>query len=319
MDTHPSFCVYIHDDDESGANCFTCGFHGSLTDLVYRMQKLSGRELSTQLLFVSEHNNVSLEKQMARIDAAAGHYALPSTSPNGPAAVQGGRDYSDPLARASANPPLPESAVETMNKMIEWLDEESIGYLTGPSRRLTSETIEKWKLGWHPWARRVSVPQYDRIGRLVNLSGRHLPYWPGEVPPSDREANAPKWMHANGFDRELYLFGEYWFEISEDGKGTVFIVEGGFDVIFLDQCGLKNVAGINGSYINKTQVEKILKWFDSAVIVMDGDLPGMEAAARIEKTLSSRMHTVVHRISRGRDPNQMEVEEVEDLKARFQS
>jgi DNA primase len=204
-----------------------------------------------------------------------------------------------------------------MEKMRSWIDQEAADYLHGPDRRLTDETINKWKIGWHPQARRVSLPQFDRLGRLVNLSGRHVPYWPKCLPPSDREAKAPKWMHSNGFDREMFLFGEDWFEVSDDSRGTVFLVEGGFDVVFLSQCGLKNVAGINGSHINKTQVDKILKWFDSVVILMDGDQAGIDAAQRIESMLSRRIHTITHMIPDGRDPNQMEVEEVEDLKARF--
>jgi 5S rRNA maturation endonuclease (ribonuclease M5) len=296
-----------------------CGFHGSLSELIYKMQKLSGRNLSAQLNFVSEHNTVNLDKQMTRIDAAAGHYAMPVASKTlgKVCVVEGGKDYSDPLVRASMSPSLPETAVEMMHKMIGWIDEEAMAYYTGPDRRLTPETITKWKLGWHPQERRVSVPQYDRIGRLVNLSGRHVPYWPKCLPSSDHESKAPKWMHSKGFDRELYLFGEYWFDVSDDGKGTVFIVEGAFDVIYLDQCGLKNVAGINGSHINKTQVDKILKWFDSAVILMDGDDAGIEASRKIESLLSRRMHVVTYLISDGRDPNQMEEMEVEDLKMRF--
>jgi len=319
-DEHPSLAVFVSDDDSSGANCMSgrCGFRGSLSDLLYKLQKLSGRDMSAQLLFISEHNSVNLDKQMARVDAAAGHYAMPSEARE-PTVVLGGKDYSDPLVRASMSAALPESAVEMMEKMQSWIDQEAADYLHGPDRRLTDETIKKWKIGWHPQARRISLPQYDRLGRLVNLSGRHLPYWPKCLPPADREAKAPKWMHSNGFDREMFLFGEEWFEVAEDSRGTVFLVEGGFDVVYLSQCGLKNVAGINGSHINKTQIDKILKWFDSVVILMDGDQAGIDAAQRIESMLSRRIHTITHMIPDGRDPNQMEVEEVEDLKARFQS
>ena len=316
-DEHPSLAVFISEDDASGANCMSgrCGFHGSLTDLLYRLQYLSGRDLSWHLSYVSEHNNTSAEKLLSRIDAKAGHYAMPS--PNGPAVVEGGKDYSDPLLRASMSAALPESAVEMMEKMRTWIDDEAWEYLKGPERRLTEATIEKWKIGWHPQARRVSVPQYDRLGRMVNLSGRYVPYWPSCVPLSDREKKVPKWMHSNGFDRELFLFGEEWLKVSDDGRGTVFICEGAFDVIFMDQCGLPNVAGINGSHINDTQVDKILKWFDSVVLLMDGDQAGIDAAARIGNRISKRIHTVTHTIPDGRDPNQMTIDEVEDLKSRF--
>jgi 5S rRNA maturation endonuclease (ribonuclease M5) len=318
VDKNPSLAVYVSDDDTGGVNCMSggCNFKGSLTELIYKLQYLSKRDLSAHLAFVSERSVVNLDKRMSRIDAKAGHYAMPSETRE-PAVVLGGKDYSDPLIRASMSAALPESAVEMMEKMRSWIDQEAAAYLHGPDRRLTDETINKWKIGWHPQARRVSLPQFDRLGRLVNLSGRHVPYWPKCLPPSDREAKAPKWMHSNGFDREMFLFGEDWFEVSDSGRGTVFLVEGGFDVVYLDQCGLKNVAGINGSHINKTQVDKILKWFDSVVILMDGDQAGIEAAHRIESMLSRRIHTITHMIPDGRDPNQMEVEEVEDLKTRF--
>jgi len=319
-DDHPSLAVFVSEDDHSGANCMSgqCGFHGSLTDLIYRLQKLSGRDLSAQLMFVSENNTVNLEKQMSRIDSSAGYYSMPEPTSSGPVTVTGGKDYSGPLVRASMSAALPESAVEMMESMRTWIDQEAADYLHGPDRRLTDETIKKWKIGWHPQQRRVSVPQYDRLGRLVNLSGRHVPYWPKCVPLSDREAKAPKWMHSKDFDRELFLFGEDWLEVSDDGRGTIFICEGAFDVIYMDQCGLKNVAGINGSHINDTQVDKILKWFDSAVLLMDGDPAGIEAARKIEGRLARRMHVSTYLIPDGRDPNQMEEEEVADLKARFQ-
>lgn len=319
-DEHPSLAVFISEDDSSGANCMSaqCGFHGSLMDLVFRLQKISGQDLSAQLYFVSEHNEVSLEKRMSRIDASAGHYAMPS-SDGMPGAVEGGKDYSDPLLRADMNPPLPDSAIEIMEKMRGWIDQEAMNYLTGPERRLTMETIQKWKIGWHPQQRRISVPQYDRIGRLVNLSGRYVPYWPECVPLSEGERRVPKWMHSNGFDRELYLFGEDWFVLREDGKGTVILVEGAFDAIYLDQCQVPNVGGINGSYMNDTQVEKILKWFDFVVVLMDGDPPGIAAAERIENRLSKRIQTATYRIPGGRDPNQMTDAEIEDLKFRFLS
>lgn len=321
VDNHPSLAVFIADGDVSGVNCMSgrCGFRGSLIDLIYKMQRLSGKDLSAQLLFVSENNVVNLDKRMNRIDSSAGHYAIPSEEPSKTVSfISGGKDYSDPVVRSSSVDALPESATEIMNQMIQWIDSEAIDYLTGPSRRLSLQTICKWKIGWHPQQRRISVPQYDSIGRLVNLSGRHLPMWPKWVPLHDRERKAPKWMHSSGFDRELYLFGENFFELSGDGKGTVFIVEGAFDVIFLDQSGLRNVAGINGSHINKTQIDKILKWFDSAVILMDGDQAGIEAAKRIENSLSKRMHTSSYLIPDGRDPNEMSKEEILELKARFQ-
>jgi 5S rRNA maturation endonuclease (ribonuclease M5) len=314
-DDNPSLAVFISSDDSSGANCMSgkCNFHGSLTDLIYRLQRLSGKDLSSQLIFVSENNLVNLEKQMSRIDSMAGYYAMPPKEKNLIPAHEG-KDYSDPVIRASMSPALPDSASEMAAKMHSWLDDESMDYLTGPDRRLTKDTIEKWKIGWHPEARRVSLPQYDRDGRLVNLSGRYLKR---EYDLAGK-GKPPKWMHSKGFNREMFLFGENLFELNEESLGTVILVEGGFDVVFLSQCGVKNVAGINGSHINKNQIDKILKWFNSVIILMDGDAAGIEASKRIEQSLAKRVHVVVYHIKDGRDPNQMTDEEIQDLKTRFQ-
>ena len=323
-DKHPSFLVYAKNDDISRAGCLSssCRFKGDLNDLVYKLQKLSGRDLSAQLLYVSQHNNVSIEKRMKKIEISGGWYSdkSESTSTSAPSWT-GGKDYSDPAVLAELHPPLPSSADDHVEKMISLLNYEVIDYLTGEDRRFTMESIKKWKLGWHPGSRRVSVPQYDNIGRLVNIGGRYLRYWddvfPTIVPAASREDRVPKWMHSLGFERDQYLFGEDWFETANDGTGTVFIVEGAFDVIYLDQHGVKNVAAINGSHVNKPQVAKILKWFDSVVLVMDGDGPGKEAALRLQKTFSQQIHVATYLIPDGRDPNKMTLDEVEDLKTRF--
>jgi 5S rRNA maturation endonuclease (ribonuclease M5) len=327
-DKHPSFLVYAKNDDMSHAGCLSagCRFKGDLNDLLYKLQKLSGRDLSAQLLYVSENDSVSVRKRMEKIESVTGWYSSPppSETPSTPtAAWTGGKDYSDPAVMAELHPPLPDSHIEHSEKMIKILAEtdEAWEYLTGPKRRFTTESIRKWKLGWHPGPRRIAVPQYDHIGRLVNLGGRYLRFWedifPTVVPAAAREDRVPKWMHSLGFEREYYLFGEDWFELSNDGTGTVFIVEGAFDAIYLDQCGIKNVAAINGSHVNRPQVEKILKWFDSVVLVMDGDKAGKEARDRLELTFSQRVHVATYLIPDGRDPNEMTPDEIEDLKARF--
>ena len=302
-DKHPSFYVYTVDDDMSHCRCMSasCAFKGSLNDLLFKIQKDTKRNMANLFTFVQTREEVDIKKRLDRIDGNKSFYAPKETSSDSPpAAWTGGKDYSDPLVLMAAHS----------------LNEESLDYLHGPDRRFTDETIKKWKIGWHPIARRISSPQYDCLGRLVNIGGRFIPYWPEWVPI---ESKAPKWMHSLGFERELYLFGENWFELSDDGTGTVFITEGAFDVIYLDQCGIPNVAGVNGSYINKPQIEKIVRWFSHAVILMDGDDAGKDASDRLRHRLSSRMEVSVFDIEGGRDPNQLEDDEVDFLKDRFLS
>lgn len=313
-DKQPSFAVFVRSDDVSGANCYgvRCNFHGSLSDLIFRLQKVSGKDLSEQLLYVSENNHADLKKRLDRLDSSGGIYA--DRPAREPIVWTGGKDYSDPVVLAKAHPALPESDNVRVDEMISLLNEDVIDYLKGPKRRFNDQSIADWKLGWHPGARRISVPQYDHINRLVNISGRLLAKtnFFGDV--VDRR---PKWMHAKGFKRDLYLFGEDKFDLSADGKGTLFVVEGAFDVIYLHQCGIPNVGAINGSYINKSQIEKIVRWFDRVVLVMDGDAAGVEASQRLMTRLSARLHVDQYCVSDDRDPNEMTDDEIADLKVRF--
>jgi 5S rRNA maturation endonuclease (ribonuclease M5) len=285
-------------------------------DLVRRFEYLSKKDVSAQLLFVQNNDHMDFKKRIDAMDKKAGWYNIPSTDkPSGPSAAwTGGKDYDDPTVLAQLAKPLPDSHEEHVMKMISCLDDEATVYLHGPDRRFTDATIKKWKMGWHPGARRISVPQYDHIGRLVNVGGRFLPYWPEWVPIGSK---APKWMHTLGFNRELYVFGEDWFELSDDGRGTVFVTEGAFDVAYLDQCDVPNVCGINGSHINKQQVNKLVRWFDHVVLVMDGDEAGIEAADALEKRFSSRVAVSRFLVPDGRDPNAMTDDEVLSLKSRF--
>ena len=319
-DRHSSFYVYIQNSDVSRCGCLAaaCGYKGDLKQLVYKIQKKLGRDMSRLIWFVHENDQVDIGKRLKRLEDGNSFYAVkPRTEPGEPIVWTGGKDYSDPLIAATSAAALPKAEVEYVSRMIGWLDAEAMSYLRGPTRRFTDETIKKWKLGWHPGANRISVPQYDHIGRLVNISGRHLPYWPECIPLSEWESKAPKWMHSNGFHRELYLFGEDNFQLSGDGRGTVFLTEGGFDVVYLDQCGIPNPAAINGSHINTIQIEKVLRWFDHVVLVMDGDEGGIEAANKLEKIFAARTRVSKYVIADGRDPNQLIEEEVDELKKRF--
>lgn len=319
-DKHPSFYVFIDEYGRSYCGCLSsaCRFKGSLGWLVKKLEEKSGKKRPSLRRMLDLYENGPLTAQPESDDEEA-EDPIPDDSwyaKREPQVWEGGKDYTDPLVVAAADAVLSPEAVVIQDRMIEWLDTEAIDYLTGPRRRFTRETIRKWRLGWHPLKRRISVPQYDHLNRLVNISGRFLPYWPIWTPPSDWEAKAPKWLHSNGFNRELYLFGEDNFQLG-DKKGTVFLSEGAFDVIYLDQCGIPNPAAINGSYINKIQLEKIVKWFDQVVLLMDGDPDGLAAGRRLLESLSPRLHTQMYEISGGRDPNELTDEEVDFLKATF--
>lgn len=313
-DKNPSFWVKIKNDDASNVGCYACGFHGSLNELLFKMQLLSGRDLSDCFLFVRERDQADFGGRLARLKTDSGLYSEPG---NGKMTIAwtGGKDYSNPLVMSAAVKELPASHSAHVSKMIEHMTDDVLAYLHGPERRFTVESVKKWRIGWHPGASRVSVPQYDHIGRLVNIGGRYLE----TGVPLGHDWKPPKWMHTTGFDRGMFLFGEDKIDVSEEGVKVGFIVEGAFDVIFLNQQGVPNVVAINGSYINRTQIEKAVKWFDHIVIVMDGDDAGRDAADRLERAFAKRVMVSRFDISDGRDPNDLTDDEIDSLKSSFLS
>lgn len=203
-------------------------------------------------------------------------------------------------------PALGDKEAVCANEMIARLDQPVLEYLHGPKRRLIDKTIKDWKIGWHPGARRVSIPQYDALGRLVNISGRYIPSVFDEWDP-------PPWLHATGFLKTLFLFGE---DRIDRSLGYVVLVEGMFDAIYLHQAGVSNVVAMLGSKISSYQEEKICRWAKRLIIVPDGDEPGARAADFVEKRLADRIEIKRFSTPEGKDPDcltEAEVAEVQFL------
>jgi DNA primase len=204
---------------------------------------------------------------------------------------------------------LNEDAERKVNEMHEMVYcPEPYKYLK-ENRGLSDDLIKNWRLGWHPGARRIAVPQYDFSGRLVNIGGRFIPSVVDFFDP-------PKWMHAKGFKREAFLFGEERLQLSE-GRSTIFIVEGMFDAIYLIEKGIPNVVAILGSDLAFFQIQKIIYWANHLVIVPDGDDKGFKAAKKIQEQLGKKLNVSMFNTPMGKDPDELSDREIDLLKSRF--
>jgi hypothetical protein len=287
----------------------SCGFRGTMMDLVMKVQVNSGNDLSGLQLFIKDNDQQDNGSRLDKLKHNACLYSIPKESTVGFWQNPDAPDFDDPLVMAKFAPALPMDDRTKAEKMAGLMDDESLWYLH-TERGFDDNAIKKWQLGWHPVVRRISIPQFDRHGRLVNMGGRH-------VKSAFDTWDPPKWMHSKNFKKELYIFGEDKFNLSEDGKGTMFLVEGMFDAIYLDMKGIPNAGAMCGSYLSKIQCEKIVRWFDNLVIVPDGDIPGREAADRIMKSMGSRINTYIYNTPDGKDPDQLTDEEIEGIRARF--
>lgn len=313
-DSHPSFAVFSDDNDESWCRCFACGFKGTLRDLIWKLELVSGGDYSAVHAFITDNDHKELEAKVhVKPRSASDFYYTPPSGISAPSKeISGNLDF---IKQADAAKSIDEFE-PNVQKMIGLIDDEALDYLHGEKRRLNDDAIKKWKLGWHPGVRRISVPQYDRNQRLVNIGGRYVPRFLDRISSSeDKKWEPPSWMHGRGFKKDLYLFGEDKFCLDGQDR-TMFLVEGMFDVISLTSKGLTNVGAMCGSYLGYVQTIKILSWFERLVIIPDGDQAGRDAADRIFSALNPRLpHGVfVFDVPDGKDPDQLDPEIVQQIR-----
>lgn len=288
VDAHPSFGIKVAPGTESGYNCFTCNSKGGLVSLLYKLRRYNGRDYSAAFKFLKEVNAPSLSDMKARLERSS--YQAKSVDMAG---LQVSESILNQTPLKAVEPVyLPESELN----QFEEPNGDVLGYLQGPKRNLSKETIKAWELGYHYSRRRISIPVRDVQGRLVGVTGRAYP------------DGKPKFLHTTGFQRDLYLFGE-----SKVLKGqTGYLVEGHFDVIYLWQMGYNPVALMGGS-LSRWQLQKCVEFFKEVVVVPDGDGPGQKIAKDAAALLNTRVPTKIVEVPEGRDPDELSAAELFDI------
>lgn len=303
QDAHPSFGVISKDESEgrSAYRCFTCNAKGSLSDLILRLQHLASQEgedtaaLSDLLVWVQANDRYVPPEPptlMDRLEAA-------SYKPRRAIEI-GGIKMSEGMAskvvRQTVKPPEPLS--EDALTQLQPLPAEAREYLN-QTRGISPKLIEECGFRWHSRSRRIAIPIRDCKGRLVGISGRAI----------DPKAK-PKFLHSEGFTRDLYLYGEH--RLTEGSSGLGVVVEGFFDAIFLWQQGYDAVA-IFGTYISRFQTEKLARFFGSIVILPDGDTAGLEGASRMAEEIARKLPVRIAPIPQGKDPDELSPLDLSEL------
>ena len=290
-DSHPSFVVFVEDDGESGWHCSGCKASGrSMLGLVWKYGALSGQDVTRLVEFV--HKN---EKAIGLIDRVrrVSYEKKPK-----------------PVKKKDEPKPLDESEFDPFRNRIS----KYFVY----QRHLTEDTIKAWGLGDDPRRMRAKIPIRDINGVLWGITGRLYAEncWCG-VPFSDNmfdvlgkcpgcgRRKPPKYLHTKGLKKDRLFFGEHMIDRFID---VVYVVEGHLDAIWLWQLGYRNVVAVMGSTISDEQVEKLVEWFNLAIIVPDGDAAGREMIYGKERyrgakaMLEGRINTLFRTLPDGMDP-----------------
>lgn len=303
IDKSPSFGVRIGADRSSHYRCQGCHAKGGLVDLVWRLSPGSPERAAEIFRWAVAHDN-ALQGTKYLSDVNPTDKSLPpypSLMPDVPYNAPDGKILSLIPMEAPAPLVLPESDLTSMQS----IPPKVVAYLTGPKRKLTLSTIETWEIGWS--GRRISIPIRDHEKRLVGISGRRFDEEGRKKKEGDKQP--PKYLHSRGFKRDLFLYGEHMVVPGKIG----YVVEGFFDVIGLWQSGYMNAVGIFGSSPSEQQIEKMVKFFSSVVVVGDGDKAGREMANKTYQALKARLPARVVELPEGTDPDELTAEEKYDL------
>ncbi len=121
---------------------------------------------------------------------------------------------------------------------------------------------------------RVIFPIFDGIGRVVGFGGRTI------------DSKTPKYLNSPEtpiFNKRKILYGIDRVRQLARATGTIFIVEGYFDMLALHQVGIQNTVATLGTALTADHV-RVLKGIvgseGSIVLVFDSDQAGIKAARR---------------------------------------
>ncbi|MBI5358903.1 DNA primase [Candidatus Amesbacteria bacterium] len=185
------------------------------------------------------------------------------------------------------------------------LGKKALDYLH--NRKITDESIEKFKLGFAPegWdylykfltqKKKFEISELERVGLitktydrfrnriifpLLSARGQTLGFAGRLMPESTDKAG----KYVNTSETEIYHKSEmlYGLDITRSEiklSGLAVVVEGEIDCMASFQAGIKNVVAIKGSALTDRQAEILKRICDTVVLALDADIAGDAAARR---------------------------------------
>ena len=294
-DNNPSFYVKMN-GDVPGYSCLSCGMKGTLLSLVFDLGKYSKRINYEVYNFVKQCNPVTNNKLLSVLAKGSNKNKVAPIYSSGPFKFLGSSNTEKFVLSVESEHKdklIPEDHIDIY---FEQIPKKVYKYLTGSLRKLTDNTIAIWELAWKSEGGYISIPIRNFNGGLVGFTGRAL----------DQDKK-PKYLHSDNMPRNHVLFGEH--KAVKGGK--CYLVEGHFDVIWLWQCGYRNVFGVMGSALSEYNAKKLVSWYDEIVFVPDGNDAGKKAVAQWKKVLGTGIRISQAPFIEGKDPNQHTCAELE--------
>ena len=283
-DKNPSLSF---DTDKNRFYCFACGVKGDIFDL-YR-----------------EVKGVDFKQALAELGALTG-VSIPAVKP----ATASHKPRKQPEASQTPIEPQKGDLTTIYEDFKRYcggaIDKEGYEYLTGKTRGLTAQTIDlfgifavrdygatkDYLLSQHSLKDLQTAGLFNETGNLIFLKHRLItPFTDsGEIvflQGRRLDAGQPKYLNLK--QRAVPLFNKDTLKDTTQG-GKVYICEGVFDAMILEQNGFKAVAivGVNGF---KPEMTELFKGLD-VVLALDNDASGKQGTQTLAKMFSERGQTV---------------------------
>lgn len=271
----PSFGMAVDGEKRGLYNCYGCGARGTFYDLAAHL-KGTGRE--QERVEYAERREPEREASdiAKRLDDMVGPDTLHDVC-----------EY------------VITNAAEIEGKFFKRPYGPFLEYLYG--RRIDDGSIERHRIMCCDqeamrWGGRVVIPVEDHAGRVVAYFGRSI------------GKSARPQMNTRTEGLRNVLFGSR----HAQGRAAVVLVEGPFDAIYLQQCGIPAVAMMKKE-VSDGQVRTIASMFVSVVLCLDGDTSNKDVE-KVRAKLEDFVQVFVYRIrDRGKDPDELDELEMLEL------
>ncbi len=170
-------------------------------------------------------------------------------------------------------------------------------------RGFTPETLHKWGFRYDPTMKAIVIPVYDISGKeLVGIVRRM-------VPPL--RSGFPKYLFPEAFKKQSHLFGANQHKSS---NGTVILVEGALDAIWLHQHGYTEAVALLGVTCSKIRERLLAQLGQTIVLALDNDTDGLLAMSRLVDQLGKSFTVMYTSIVGGqKDVQELNAEELAEV------
>ena len=162
------------------------------------------------------------------------------------------------------------------------------------ARGLKPHIVRDYLLGYDPERRAVVIPYLNALSEVRSIRWRNL------------RPEGPKYLQPKG--ESLHLF-----HVKAVKKPKVWVCEGEFDSMILDQMGFPSV-GVPGVNSFKPEWCYLFAYCDQVTVVFDADEPGQEGAGRLTKMLSPYVTKLrMVRLPQGKDVTDLYISDKKSL------